>query len=56
MAKNADGTVVVKTPGKVASTPSGGGTGKVTPTAAKSSTAGPKVVGVKRTAVPKGAR
>lgn len=56
MARNSDGTVTVKTPGKVASTPSGSGTGKVTPTAAKSSTASPKVVGVKRTPVSKTAR
>lgn len=36
--KNPDGTVTVKTPGKVASTPSGSGTGQVRPPAAKTST------------------
>lgn len=40
MAQNADGSVTVKTPGKVASQPSGSGTGKVTPVAAKSSVKG----------------
>lgn len=48
MAVNADGTVTVKTPGKVAQTPSSGsGTGQVKPVAAKSSKAGPKVVPTK---------
>ena len=58
MARNADGTVTVKTPGKVAQTPkSGTGTGQVKPPAAKSSVAGPKVVPTKgRTVVPKNAR
>lgn len=47
MAKNADGTVTVKTPGKVAQTPSGSGTGKVTPVAAKGNPRpAPKVVPV----------
>lgn len=35
--KNPDGTVTVKTPGKVASTPVGSGTGQVRPLQAKSS-------------------
>lgn len=43
MATNADGTVTTKTTGKVAQSPSGSGTGKVTPVAAKSSTAAPYV-------------
>lgn len=48
MARNADGTVVVKTTGKVASTPKvGTGTGIVKTSAAKGSAAGPKVVPVK---------
>ncbi len=38
MARNSDGTVTVKTPGKLASTPRGSGTGIVKTTAAKSST------------------
>lgn len=38
MPRNSDGTVTVKTPRKVASTPSGSGTGVVKTTAAKSST------------------
>lgn len=44
MATNADGTVTTKTTGKVASTPSGSGTGIVRPVAAKSSTRGTMVV------------
>jgi hypothetical protein len=44
MARNADGTVVIRTPGKIAQTPSGSGTGQVKPPAAKSSESGPKVV------------
>lgn len=44
MARNADGTVVIRTPGKVATTPSGSGTGQVKPPAAKSSVSAPRVV------------
>lgn len=47
MAQNPDGSVTIKTPGKVAQTPSGSGTGQVQPAAAKSSVAAPKVVPVK---------
>lgn len=46
MARNADGTVVIKTPGKLATTPSGSGTGQVKPPAAKSSASGSKVIPV----------
>lgn len=58
MAKNSDGTVTVKTPGKLAQNPkSGTGTGQVKPPAAKSSVSGSKVQGIKgRTVVPKNAR
>lgn len=43
--RNLDGTVTVKTTGKVAQNPkSGTGTGQVKSTAAKSSVPGPKVV------------
>lgn len=51
------GSTVVKTTGKVAATPSGSGTGQVKPAAAKTGhVSGSKVVGVKRTPVPKSAR
>lgn len=57
MAKNEDGTVTVKTPGKVASTPSGSGTGQVKPVAAKGHKPGPRVVPQKgRGPVPRSAR
>jgi hypothetical protein len=46
MAANTDGSVTIKTTGKVAATPVGSGTGKVTPVAAKRSAPGPKVVRV----------
>lgn len=47
MATNSDGSVTLKTTGKIAQTPaSGAGTGKVTPVAAKTSAPGPKVVRV----------
>lgn len=46
--KNADGSVTIKTTGKVAQNPSSGsGTGQVLPVAAKRSAVGPKVVRIK---------
>lgn len=47
MAQNSDGSVTLKTTGKVATDPSGTGTGQVKPPAAKSSEKSPKVVPVK---------
>lgn len=44
MAANSDGSVTLKTTGKVAATPAGSGTGQVMPVAAKKSTPGPMVV------------
>lgn len=50
---NADGSVTLKTTGKVAQRGTGSGTGQVRPVAAKSSVRGPKVVATRgRGAVP----
>lgn len=48
MATNSDGTVVVKTPGKLAAVPkTSGDTGITKPTTARSTASGPKIVPTK---------